>query len=369
MRKKLYATLGFILLITVGLILYLGHREQSTIKIGLVADLSGSMALYGNWVKLGAEIAITEFDDDGIVLLIEDSKSDPKTAVSSFTKLISFDKINFCIAGNNSSGAMSMAPIADKEKVILFSTLASSPSLTGASEYMFRNRISGIFEAESMAKTAALLKPKKVAVIATNNDAGLPYIEAFKNEFVKLTRIDVLGILVEPNAISLNTQALQLKDYYPDVIFVVMPIPQVINLIRSAHEIDYRPQWLGISSLKADEFLRNGSQYIEGTIIANEGVDETNQLYIEFARKYKAKFGEDPTIYAVNGYDAFKILVGLAKIKNGNIEEMRKALQDSDGFYTASGHIHFDNNGDVIKSVELLKVHNGKFEKFHIDIP
>ena len=363
MKKILISISCLIFLIIIILVPYLRQREQSVIKIGLVADLTGSMAMYGNWVKKGAEIAIAEFGSDEVVLIIEDSKSDPRTAVSSFEKLISFDKIEICIAGNNSSAVMSMAPIAERNKVLLFAALASSPNITYAGEYVFRNRISGTFEAESLAKKAFSLNYKRVAVVVTNNDSGQPYIEAFGSKFKELSGIDVLGILVDPDLTTLNTQALQLRSYNPDAVFVAMPIVQAVNLIRAAHAINVTPQWLGTSSFMADEFLRNGSPYVEGTIIANEGIDETNQIYIDFANKYRSKFNEEPTIYAVNGYDAVRLLADLAKKKNFDIEEMQKALYDKKGFFTASGHVFFDNNGDVIKHIELLEVRDGKFEK------
>ena len=363
MKRKVMITLFSFILITVCFVSCFKQDKQQTIKIGLIADLSGSMAMYGNWVKQGAEIAISEFDSKEVVLLIEDSKSDPKTATSSLEKLISFDKVKIYIAGNSSSCVMSMSPIVEKNKVLLFSTLASSPNITNAGEYVFRNRISGTFETESMAKKAFSLNLNKIVIVAMNNDAGQPYIEAFKNEFKKLSGIDVLGILVDPNTTNLNTQALQLKDYNPEAVFVAMPIAQAVNLIKVSQTINVNPQWLGISSLKADEFLNNGAQYVEGTIIANEGIDETNELYIDFAKKYKTKYNEEPNIYAINGYDAVKILVDLAKTKNSDVEEIRKALYDKNGFYTASGHVFFDSNGDVIKQIELLKVHNGKFER------
>jgi len=367
MRRNTIVRIFIVIGIIVGLLIVLNKYKKSdsdsAVQIGLIVDLTGSMSMYGEWVKKGSEIAVDELGTGEVYLLMEDSKSDAKVAANAIEKLISLNKTQLIISGSGSSCIMSMAPIAEKNKTLLFSTLASSPNITTAGEYIFRNRISGIFEAESMAKKASSLNFKKMAVIATNNDAGVPYIDAFKNEFKKLSGNDAYGLLIDPNTTNLKAQALQLKNYNPDAIFVVMPIIQVLNLIKETRALDFKTQWLGISSLKADEFLMNGGQYTEGFIIANEGIDYANPKYIEFSGKYKAKFQEDPTIYAVNGYDAVKILVYLYKKDNGNIDSIRQSLYDKNGFETASGHISFDGNGDVIKNIELLRISNGQFEQ------
>jgi branched-chain amino acid transport system substrate-binding protein len=340
---------------------------KKTIKIGLVADLTGPMALYGGWVKKGAEIALEELALEGqtksrpIELVIEDSRSNPTSAVNAIQKLITIQKIMFVITGNGSSETMAMAPIANENKTILFVTLASSPSITQAGDYVFRNRISGIFEAESMAKMAYERGYKKVAVAALNNESGVPYIEAFKVKFESLGGTITASELFTPETTDLRLQIVKLKEGAPEAVFAVLQIPQMANLLKQSTEQGFKPQWLGISSLKSEELIKLAGDITEGMIVASEGVDEKNPHYIAFRDKYKARFGEDPTIYAVNGYDAVKLLSKLIAEYGNDPEKVKNALYNLTGYVGAGGKLSFDRNGDAIREIKLFVVQNGKF--------
>ncbi|MCX6249617.1 MAG: penicillin-binding protein activator [Bacteroidetes bacterium] len=336
--------------------------EKKNVQIGLIADLSGTMATYGKWVKEGAELAVAEINSNStqkIDLSFEDSKSDPKSALSALEKLYNINKIRMIVAGNSSSCVMAMAPVVNDKKILLFSTLASSPNITNAGEYVFRNRISGTFESQSMAIEASKLGMKSIAILATNNDAGIPYIKAFTDKFKEQKGEIVASILINPGQSDFRSYALLIKTLRPEAVFLVTTVDQAVNFINQSITIGFTPKWLGISSLKTDQFITNGGKNVEGAIITNEGIDQNGKRYIEFSSKYFKKFGENPTIYAVNGYDAIHLLYE-SYIRTNNIEMVKYELLRN-SFSGAAGIIKFDENGDVVKDLELLKVEGGKF--------
>lgn len=238
------------------------QKKSENIVIGLVIDLTGPMALYGGWVQKGAQIALDEISTQGgingriVELKIEDSQSSPKAAVSAMQKLATIDKIHFIVTGNGSSATMAMSPIANDKHAILFATLASSPSITKAGDYVFRNRLSGIFEARSVAKLAHKKGFQRVAVAAINNEAGVPYSEAFQKTFEKQGGRVVARELLSPGQTDFRAQVLSLQQADPEAVFLVLQIDQAGYIMKQSTELGFKPKWLGISSLKSDKLIK-----------------------------------------------------------------------------------------------------------------
>ncbi len=346
------------------------NDKQETIKIGVIADLTGPMSLYGGWVKNGIEIAFeNENKSNGvrknIQILIEDGKSDPKTSVSALQKLISVDRVKVIITGTGSSSVMAMAPIANENKVLLFVSLASSPSITNAGDFIFRNRVNGTFEANAIADYIQKKGYKRVAAIAMNNEAGLPYINAFEE------RLSAMGVqliardLLQIGDMDLRTKALSLKEKNPDAVFTVLLVEQAATFFNRSIELGLKPTWFGISSLKSDDLYKQAKNSSEGTIIANEGIDENNPFYTDFNNIYKLRYGENAGIYSINGYDAFKIIINIVKKVGYNTEKIKNVLYETHNYVGAGGKIDFDENGEARRDVQLMKLENGTFIKLN----
>ena len=96
------------------------------IKIGVVLPLSGGFEIYGNLGVRGAKMAVAEINAAGGVLggrplelIIEDNKTDPKTAVEKAKKLILRDKVVAVMGPVSSAARDAMTPVAEKYKTPL----------------------------------------------------------------------------------------------------------------------------------------------------------------------------------------------------------------------------------------------------------
>ena len=73
--------------------------DTSTIKIGLLNELTGGNATFGNSAANGAKMAIKEVNAKGgllgkqIVAVVADNKSEPSESANAMTKLASQDKV------------------------------------------------------------------------------------------------------------------------------------------------------------------------------------------------------------------------------------------------------------------------------------
>jgi branched-chain amino acid transport system substrate-binding protein/urea transport system substrate-binding protein len=99
---------------------------KKPIKIGVVLPLSGGFEIYGNLGVRGAKMAVAEINAAGGVLdgrplelIIEDNKTDPKTAVEKAKKLVMRDKVVALMGPVSSAARDAMTPVAEKYKTPL----------------------------------------------------------------------------------------------------------------------------------------------------------------------------------------------------------------------------------------------------------
>ncbi|MDM8543137.1 substrate-binding protein [Desulfococcaceae bacterium HSG9] len=99
---------------------------KEPVKIGVVLPLSGGFEIYGNLGVRGAKMAVAEINAAGGVLdgrmlelMVEDNKTDPKTAVEKAKKLILKDKVVAVMGPVSSAARDAMTPVAVKYKTPL----------------------------------------------------------------------------------------------------------------------------------------------------------------------------------------------------------------------------------------------------------
>ncbi|MDO9578536.1 MAG: ABC transporter substrate-binding protein, partial [Candidatus Cloacimonadales bacterium] len=149
---------GFVLSIAVIMIIsslgFVGcSKKDNVIKIGSILPLTGDAAVYGQWAKQGLELAVNELNNNTnqkkkIKIIYEDDQCGPQAGVNSYHKLVNVDKVKVIIGALCSSSTMAIEPLANKDKVLLFSPGSSSPLLSNSGPYFFRNWPSDIYEGE-----------------------------------------------------------------------------------------------------------------------------------------------------------------------------------------------------------------------------
>src|SRR3989344_2049601 len=120
------------------------EKTKETIKIGAALSLTGKAAYYGEQTKNGLELAIEKIKEENypfeLELIYEDTQSDATPAVSAINKLIDIDKVKLIIGPIRSSDVLAAAPIAEKNRVVLFITVASTDEITQAADDIFPKR-------------------------------------------------------------------------------------------------------------------------------------------------------------------------------------------------------------------------------------
>ena len=159
-----------------------GKMDSNTVRIGLIAELTGDVPAVGASCKNAAEMAVQEINDAGgiqlgekkykVELIIEDNAGKADQSASSAQKLITQQKVTAIVGPNASRYVLPAAEIAESGKVVLITPWSTAPkatldSKTGASKkYVFRSCFIDPFQGRVLAKfTLENLKLKKAAVL------------------------------------------------------------------------------------------------------------------------------------------------------------------------------------------------------------
>ncbi|MCL4868207.1 MAG: substrate-binding domain-containing protein [Anaerolineae bacterium] len=117
------------------------------LKIGVMSDLTGSLALFGNEMWAGLRLGF-EYATDGtmmagnrpIELIIRDDVSDVETGAAAARQLIEAEGVEILIGNSSSAVALQVQQIAAENEVVYFAAPAASPAITGDNfnPYTFR---------------------------------------------------------------------------------------------------------------------------------------------------------------------------------------------------------------------------------------
>jgi branched-chain amino acid transport system substrate-binding protein len=346
---------------------------SKTLKIAILAPLSGDVKTYGESTRDGALMAIEEAKATGleVEIVIADTKCDPQEAANAANKVVFEDEVQFIVGAVCSSASIPIGEIAEANKVLQISPTSTNPAVTinedgSNKEYVFRACFLDPFQGEVMASLAINdLGAKKAAVLY---DVGNDYVkglaEYFKAAFEKMggevtvfeayTKDDTDFSAILGKVAAADVDVMFLPDYY-----------NKNNLIAAqAKEKNIDATLLGGDGWDSPELQ---VELFEGGYHSNHyHPDDPRPVVGNFVNAYKDKYGKVPDALATLAYDAVKIL--LQSIDEAGTYDASKVKDKMAAlsYEGVSGQITFDKFGNPIKEAAIIKMENGKhaFYKF-----
>jgi len=368
MKKKM---VGWIIAVVVVLILILipalsRQKQPQEIKIGAILPLTGDMAMYGNNDKMGIDLAVEEINKSGgingkmVQVLYQDNQGEAKTALSALQKLIQ-DGVFIVIDDAMSSITLSMVPVAKAKKIIIISTGATNPRLSGISPYFFRIWNSDAEEAIFMARYCLKEKINQILVLYVNNDYGKGLADAFSREFTKEGGRIVEKLDFDENSRDFKSIVARIKSYSPQYIYLVGYAAQTGIIVKQVRELGIVAKIIGTVAMEDAKFLQLAGKSAEGVIypFPKEPTGESSRKFKEL---FKKKYNKEPELLSDVGYDAANLSIYAISKGTRNADDVRKIFLQMTDYEGASGIIKFDENGDVHKPMVIKEIRNGKFQ-------
>jgi branched-chain amino acid transport system substrate-binding protein len=378
----------FLLVLCFFLILLLsgcGGGDADTVKIGLIAELTGDVPAVGASCRNAAEMAVKEINDAGgldlmgkkykVKLYIEDNAGKADQSASSAQKLIAQQNVLSIIGPNASRYAIPASEVAESSKVVLITPWSTTPkttldSKTGApKKYVFRACFIDPFQGQVLAKFALdNLKLKKAAVlydVASEYNKGIA--EVFKETFEKNGGKIVAFETYTTNDKDFSAQLTKIKRTDPALIFLPNYYSEVPLQIQQAKRVGLSVPFVGSDSWGSAELLKLCGQDCESFYFSTHyAADNATPSAKRFIAAYQKMYGTVPDDVAALTYDSFGLLwQAIRSAGKPEREAVRNALAGIQKFEGVTGNMQFrEGSGDPIKSAVILQIKGGKFNFF-----
>lgn len=367
MKKIIWVILA--VLIVGGTIYYFTRNNKNNVskeivKIGVILPLTGPVAEPGNNVLRGINVAIEKFNlqnEPKIMLIVEDSKSNPKDGVTALNKLINADNVKIIIGDIMSSVFLACAPIAEKNRITMISPGASNPEVKNAGDYIFRIYPSDEYDGEIMAKFIFnKLKYKTALIINVNNDYGFGVSKRFKEVFNRLGGNILETIPYTEGQNDFKTISVKIKQANPEMIYVIGNPGENGNLINELKKQNIHIPISGNLSFENETFLKIATNSFDSIYYSSpyfdiERNDEDTKLFV---KTYNQKYSQKPDIAASLGYDVAMILLDALQKINFDVSKLNISLYSIKDYDGITGKTSFDKNGDVQKSIYVKQIKN-----------
>ena len=347
-----------------------------TIKIGMLAPLTGFAAADGFSAYESVKLAVEKVNAEGgvlgkkVELICYDDAADPKQSVLLAHKLIGQDRIVAFVAGSYSLPTRAASTLFNDAEIPLVSAYALHPDITKG-DFTFRNGFLGTVEGKGAAYTAVtLLKAKKIALIVSDNDFGTTLTQGFE-EFMKDHP--------EAKIVSHQKYPMSEKDFKPylskmkaadpDAVFFSGYYFQVGPAMKQAKEMGIKVQFIGEEGADSPKTIEIAGDAAEGFImVTNLNRDDKRPFVQEFLNAYRKRHKIEPDMVGASSYDGFMLLVNAIKqAKTTDGPAVAKALAKTANYDGLTGLIKgFTPEGEVVKPVQVQIVKNGLFRYYGV---
>lgn len=351
----------------------LAAQGQTVIKVASCSPLSGAQAGLGEFIKLGAQLAIEEaqprFAELGFKLELapQDDQATPDVGVAVAKRLVNDPAVLGIVGHFNSGVAIPSSEVYKDYHLVMVSPANTNPKVTERG-YPNVNRICGRDDVQGPVGAEFAvneLKAKRIFVVQDKTAYGQGIAEAFRDQVKKLGGNVVSYIGTEEKS-NFQSIILQMKVMNPDLVYLGGIYDQGGVLVKQMREKGITATFLGPDAFDSSEFVKIAQSASEGTYFTTvAGPVDQYPAARGFADRFKAKFGKMPESFALYAYDSANVILaaldsairasnGKAPTRAAVCEEVRKVSLDG-----ITGKIEFNAKGDrkssdyyIVKLVE-----------------
>ncbi|HXW64747.1 MAG TPA: ABC transporter substrate-binding protein [Burkholderiaceae bacterium] len=301
------------------------------IAIGTIQDLSGPIAAFGKQTRNGLQMRVDEANAQGgingrkIRLFVEDSGYDPKKALLAAQKLATEDKVFAILAHIGTAANMAAMPVQFEHDVINFLPLTGAREMYEPPSKLKLSSAPSYYD--QIRTSLAYLVPKKgykrVGILYQDDEFGLEVVRGTEAELKALGLQLIERASFKRGATDFSSQIARLKAANCDLVVLATIIRETVGSIVEARKSGFNPDFVGTSALYTHLIHTLGGPAVDGLYgtnsILNPYSDDESQAVRDWAAKYKEKFGEDPAVFSVYGYDIADVFCVAAAKAGANL--------------------------------------------------
>ena len=270
----------------------LAFAQGESVKIGVIAELSGPYAENGDNCRRGVESAFADFTDSGkigrvaIQLSYGDSKGEAASGVVEFKRLTEIERISALIA-TRSQVSMPINPLSKRLRLPFLGNVGH-PNFTAQNPFAFRVFPNTRSEAEILTRGALHTNAKRIALITLEDDWTLALSHDFKEALDKAGLKVVADETILPSEAEFGSLITRVLKASPDAVFLNVGMASLPQLLKRLREQDKSIKVLSNFWIGKSDIVSASSGSAEGVIF-----DEPNLDIGGLKESVRRKFGEE----------------------------------------------------------------------------
>lgn len=313
---------------------------EDTIKIGFVAERSGTLQFLGEPSYNGAQLAIKELNDAGGVtvdgtqymfeLVVADSRSEQRQASEAAVELIQDEGVDF-IFGALASLAPVVLQISEPSKVLYFTGASSAAAQIEETTYQIQTLPSPQMRTDITFKGMKQIYPdvKTVAFLLPNDATTTQVLPSLEISAEKVGIEIVATEIVPDKATDVSAALTRVRSANPDALFIGWSFDHIAPVLRTNREVDAAPVYM--SQSLGCKLVQDGGvdRPFASNMLVGANLDEpSTDAAAALAGRYKAFVeGDAPAnMYAVMWNYDFYFMLAKAIEEAGSVDDTDAVL-------------------------------------------
>jgi ABC-type branched-chain amino acid transport systems, periplasmic component len=356
---------------------------KKTVKIGVIAPLSGDLSALGKGIQHSVELAVQQANAENAIpgweIKVEPVDDEGKADVgkNGATKLAADDQVAGVVGNLNSSVSQQTQPVFAAANIVQISPANTGPSLTRGADgntrpykTFFRTCTTDITQGAFAAKFLLDQGIKSVATIHDKKTYGQGLVQYFTEAFKAGGGTIVAAETINPDESNYGPVVSKVAPAKPAAVYYGGEYPQAGPLSQQMKAAGLNVPLMGGDGIFDPTFIQLAGATSNGDLATSVGEPtDKSDAGKKFLADYEAaKFAEPAAAYGGYSYDAAKAIIEGLKVAlkdASDVKNQRQAIIDAVGkvsFAGVTGQVAFDEFGDTkVKVISGYKVEDGKW--------
>ncbi|WP_323122215.1 branched-chain amino acid ABC transporter substrate-binding protein [Burkholderia alba] len=348
--------------------------DDTPVRIGFAAPLTGVNAGYGKDLQNGVQLAIDDARAQNLRiagkparfdLVVEDDQADPRIGVQAAQSLVD-KKVSVVVGHFNSGTTIPASVVYDKAGIPVLDPAATNPMLASRGlANMFMVIATDAQNAGNAGRYAVdVTKAQRIAIVDDRTAFGQGEADEFDKAVKAAGGTIVAREYTSNQAVDFRAQITSLKSRNIDLIFFGGLDSLAANFVKQMRQLGLGAQLVGGGGVRDAAFIKIAGAAAEGAMAWEYGrpLDQLPQGK-DFEARYRKRFGVDVLSYAPFGYDAtWAAIKAMQAAGSTDPNVYRPALKKVD-FEGITGRISFSGDGSLKSGMSTLyQVKNGAWQ-------
>jgi len=366
--------------------------------IAAVLPLSGKLAPFASEVLSGIQLAVEANRDRAgsasVGLIVKDFESDYASFLDDFSELLNTDRPLAVIGPLLSKNLPVMAELAERAHIPLITPAATLPNVRRLGNYVFSTALTYQLQAKRIAAYAikeqgfrrfCILHPdttygrelaRLFAQEVRQHEGEVIAIESYKEgeadvsaQLKRMKAEDLkrygLSVPVDETKLTGKLTKLDKKIFYTpgfDAIFIPGRAADAGLITAQLNFHDMKVPFLGANGWNSPDFARTDDSSIDGAVFVDGFfVDSPTPTVQDFVDRYKKRFQTNPALFAMQGYDAAKLVLDAVRKGASSGEAVHDQLLTQPDLSSLAGPAASGPDGTLNRPLFLIQIKRGRF--------